>query len=107
MSEQTSQPQSRHEFESELIAKAWKDEAFKQELISNPKAVFVRELGQEIPENIDIRVMEETPNALYLVLPMSPQVTEELSEEALEAVAGGGSWVWGGKGGGKWYLIYG
>ncbi|WP_414581506.1 NHLP leader peptide family RiPP precursor [Scytonema sp. PCC 10023] len=89
MSNQTSQPQSRHEFESNLIAKAWKDEAFKQELIENTKAVYERELGQQLPENLKIRVMEETSDTLYLTLPKTPQVSEELSEEALEAVAGG------------------
>lgn len=80
---------NRKEIESELIAKAWKDETFKQELINNPKAVFARELGQELPENLTIRVLEETGNTIYLVLPTSPQVSEELSDEALEAVAGG------------------
>lgn len=79
----------RREFEADLIAKAWKDEAFKQELISNPKAVYARELGQQLPEHLNIRVMEETSSTLCLVLPKSPQVTEELSEEALQAVAGG------------------
>lgn len=92
MFEQTSQPQSRQEFESHLIAKAWKDEAFKQELISNPKAVYARELGQQIPDSLEIQVLEETPATLYLILPRNPtsaQVSEELSDEALEAVAGG------------------
>lgn len=79
----------RREFEAELIAKAWKNEAFKQELLSNSKAVYARELGQQLPENLQIRVMEETPDTIYLALPRVPQVSEELSDEALEAVAGG------------------
>lgn len=83
----------RREFESELIAKVWKDEAFKQELISNSKAVYARELGQQLPENLTIRVMEETSDTIYLALPTSPQVSEELSDEALEAVAGGWHFV--------------
>ncbi|WP_445632369.1 Nitrile hydratase alpha/Thiocyanate hydrolase gamma domain-containing protein [Nostoc sp. DSM 114161] len=83
----------RREIESELIAKAWKDEAFKKELISNPKAVYGRELGQELPKNLTIRVVEETADTIYLALPRSPQVSEELSDEALEAVAGGWHFV--------------
>ena len=90
---ETHKPQSRQEFESKLIAKAWQNEAFKQELISNPKAVYERELGQQLPENLQIRVMEETSDTLYLTLPKTPQVSEELSEEALEAVAGGSGGV--------------
>ena len=85
----TQQKKGRRELESELIAKAWKDEAFKQELINNPKAVYTRELGQQLPENLIIRVVEETADTIYLALPRSPQVSEELSDEALEAVAGG------------------
>ncbi|MEH2172738.1 NHLP leader peptide family RiPP precursor [Nostoc sp.] len=92
MSEQRSQPKTRQEFESQLIIKAWKDEAFKLELISNPNAVYARELGQIIPESVNIQVLEENSNTLYLVIPRSPadaEVSEELSDEALEAVAGG------------------
>lgn len=85
----TEQKKDRRELESELIVKAWKDEALKQELISNPKAVYARELGQQLPENLTIRVLEETADTIYLVLPKSPQVSEELSDKALEAVAGG------------------
>ncbi len=97
MSNQTSQPQTRHEFETQLIIKAWKDESFKQELISNPKAVYARELGQTIPEMPEITVLEESSNALYLVIPKKPVnvvASEELTDEALEAVAGGFKLSW-------------
>lgn len=55
--------------------------------------MYARELGQQLPENLQIRVMEETSDTIYLALPRSPQVTEELSDEALEAVAGGSGGV--------------
>ena len=93
MSEQQPKQITRHEFESDLIAKAWKDQTFKQELINNPKAVYAKELQQELPETLQIQVLEETPSTLYVVVPqnqMNTQVTEELTEEALESVAGGG-----------------
>jgi hypothetical protein len=88
MSEQNT---TRNELEARIIAKAWQDEAYKQELLSNPKAAFSEELGQSLPDEIEIRVIEENPTTLYLVLPMKPVVEngEELSEEQLEAVAGG------------------
>lgn len=82
------QAMTRQELEAKLVAQAWKDEAFRQELISNPKAAIEKEIGQELPESTDIRVLEETGNTVYLVLPQKPSL-EELSEEELEAVAGG------------------
>lgn len=82
---------SRLSIEGGLISKAWKDEAFKQELLSNPKAVISRELGTQIPDNVEVKVLEETPTSLYLALPVKPSIGAEgeLSDEELEAVAGG------------------
>jgi hypothetical protein len=78
--------------EAKLIEKAMADEAFKRELISNPKAAIAKELGQELPAELEFEVLEQTPTKLYLVLPMSESEaspSEELTEQQLEAVAGG------------------
>ena len=93
MSEQQ-QAQTRQDIEARIIAKAWKDEAYKQELLTNPKAVIAREFSVQFPQDLTIEVLEENPTSLYLVLPMSPMtMAEELSEEKLEAIAGGYSLV--------------
>ncbi|WDD36982.1 NHLP leader peptide family RiPP precursor (plasmid) [Nostoc sp. UHCC 0926] len=86
------QNKTRQEFETDLVAKAWNDEGFKQELLSNSKATLTKEFGTPIPDNIEVRVVEENPNTLYIVIPVKPANLEgegELSENALEAVAGG------------------
>jgi len=52
-----------------VIACAWRDEAFKQELLCNSKTMIEREQGATIPANIEVSVFEETAYTLYLVLP--------------------------------------
>jgi hypothetical protein len=81
------------DIEQIVINKAMKDEAFKQELFRNPKGVIAKELNVELPAEIEIEVVQQTPQKLYLVLPLEVKLQEdadeELSEEQLEAVAGG------------------
>jgi hypothetical protein len=73
MTEQT--PKTRKGLEAEIIAKAWEDEQFRQELISNPKEAIAKTLGTKLPKNQEVRVVQETPNNLYLVLPVKPDDT--------------------------------
>ncbi|MCF4965701.1 NHLP leader peptide family RiPP precursor [Nostoc sp. CMAA1605] len=78
--------------EAKIIARAWKSDAYKQELLENPKAVIAREFDVEIPAEVSVQVLEETPTNLYFVLPMRPQFEAEeladISAEELELLAG-------------------
>jgi hypothetical protein len=87
MPEETPQ-RSRESVEGELAVKAWKDEAFMKALKADPKAVINKEYGVKIPDNVNVEVIEETASKLYLRLPPNP-ADLELSDEQLEAVAGG------------------
>jgi hypothetical protein len=71
----------------EIIARAWKDEDFKQKLISNPKKVF-GEAGVSFPANLNVNVHVDTPEAVHFVIPRNP-AESELSDEALNAASGG------------------
>ena len=57
---------------AKIVAKAWRDEAFKAELLSNPEQVLKAE-GAEIPEGMHVHVVEEqkpsTGEDIYLYLP--------------------------------------
>ncbi|MBO3458688.1 NHLP leader peptide family RiPP precursor [Aetokthonos hydrillicola Thurmond2011] len=82
----------RFELEKQVILKAWEDEAFRQDLLSNPAAACAKALNQELPEGFSIEVIQETPGTVKLVLPAFPsQVSAdtELTSEALEGVSGG------------------
>lgn len=89
---------TRQEIEAKIITQAWKDEAYKQELLANPKAVVGEAFGVEFAEEVTVKVLDENSTSLHLVLPMSPmQIASELaeasnglSETELEQIAGGG-----------------
>ena len=77
---------TRKDLEIHLITRALKDEAFKQELLANPKVVIEKELGTKLPDGIEINVLEEPKTALYMVLPSNPY--EGLPESELMASLG-------------------
>ena len=91
---------ARQTLEAQLIDRAMKDETFRQELLRDPKGVVARELGIQMPENIDVQVLQESPSTVYLVVPRPVQSADaELSDKELEAVVGGigmpeGGWPW-------------
>ena len=75
--------------ENEIIAKAAKNPAFKQDLLRDPKAALARELGVSLPEELDVMVEVARPNALRLVLPAMPDMeATKLSDPELDNVAG-------------------
>ena len=79
-----SEATSRQEIERRLIEKSLQDEAFRQRLIEDPKGAVEQELGTRLLEGVEVRVVEETQDTIYLVLP-----SEELSKQELDSVAGG------------------
>ncbi len=90
--ENKSPMETRKIFESKLIEKAWKDEEFKKELVKNCKEAIEKETGVKIPDNINVTVLEETADEVYLVLPQNPaKSVAELTEAELDSVAGGQS----------------
>ena len=87
---------NRRDIEAKLVAAAWKDEAFADELRRDPKGAVRRELEKlgvsaELPAGLEIKVVEETPTTLYLVLPQRPR-GQALSDGDLDQAAGGKNW---------------
>jgi len=55
----------------ELVARTWFDPVLKRRVLDDSVAVL-REEGIEIPEGVDVLVLEETPQRRVFVLPCPP-----------------------------------
>jgi hypothetical protein len=87
-----SEAAGRQEMERRLVDRSLQDDAFRRRLLEDPRATVEQELGTRLPEDVQIRTVEETPDTIYLVLPSSSPLGGEggeLSDRELEAVAGG------------------
>ena len=83
--------EQRKKLEQQLIEKAMKDPGFRKRLLENPKAVIHELTGFELPPSLNVIILEEDPQTVYLVLPTvlaQPDETE-LTAKELEMVAGG------------------
>ncbi len=75
-----------NEMRMKIVGKATGDADFRTRLLSDPEGAIGQELGVTIPASLSIKVHEEGDATAHLVLPPDSR----LSEDDLQAVAGGG-----------------
>ena len=73
---------------TDLFAACWKDDALKARFMADPKAVLA-ERGIDMPDGMDVTVVENTDNTVHITLPMAPDGHADLSDEELSNAAGG------------------
>jgi hypothetical protein len=75
----------------EIVTKATKDEAFRKRLLSDAKATIEKEFKLEFPKDVVIKVHQDSPTVINIVLPAPLEVSSDrpLSTKELENVAGG------------------
>jgi hypothetical protein len=64
---------SADDLKAQIIEKAWEDPQFKQQLLDDPKGAIKEAFGVDLPEGIELNVVEETPTSYYLVIPAKPE----------------------------------
>ena len=72
---------------SQIVAEAWANAAFKKRLLADPAAAL-KEQGIDVPQGVQVKVVQDTAGLRHLVLPCGVE-GGELSEEALAHAAGG------------------
>ena len=68
-----------------LLSKAWADPALMQRLRTQPEQIL-KEYGIQTAPGVSYRVLENTPQQRYIVLPPKPS---DMSEENLRRIAAG------------------
>jgi hypothetical protein len=71
-----------------LMSRAATDQDFRTRLLTTPREAMGEFYGREIPSTVDIRFVENTADATF-VLPDAIDPAAELNDAELEAVAGG------------------
>lgn len=63
----------------------YKSPAYRSRIVIDPRGVL-REFGCNVDESVEIRVWDSTSECRYMVLPVRPAGTEEMTEEELVAL---------------------
>ena len=68
-----------------LPPKWYKAPAYRARAVREPRKLLA-EMGTVVPADVEIRVWDSSAEARYLVLPMRPDATADMSEERLAAI---------------------
>jgi hypothetical protein len=71
---------------AKVIAKAWKDPAFRKKLLAKPNETL-KEMGAPIPDDLKIRVQEDDAQHYTFVLPPAPTNLIDFDEAELKKIA--------------------
>jgi hypothetical protein len=81
---------SRKDVREALVRTALKDEFFRGSLVANPKLAVERALGTKLPGDMEVVVLQDADDRMFIVLPMQlPFETGDLNDAELEKIAGG------------------
>ena len=80
---------SRGELNDLLAGFATKNEQYRAALLRDPKDVVERQLNSKLPDNLNVKVIQDSASTMHVVLPHVPSEGDELSDSDLESVAGG------------------
>lgn len=80
---------SRGEVQDLLAKFAASDPKYRTALLNDPRSIVEKQLNTTLPANMKVKTVEDTADTMYVVVPFVPRPGEELSDSALEMIAGG------------------
>lgn len=84
-----SQGINRTELEEIIVKQATSNPKYRELLLQNPRELVERQIGESLPANVQVKVIQESANEVYIRLPYNVAEGAELADEDLEQVAGG------------------
>ena len=82
--------ESRGALQDFISNQAAENSEYREKLLSDPRGTLESHTGFALPDWLNVKVAEETADTIYLIAPHVPG--EELADEDLEQVAGGGAY---------------
>lgn len=80
---------TRGEMQDLLVKFASQNPSYRDALLRDPKQVVSSQFQLDLPGNLQVEVLEESADKVYVVLPHVLEEGAELADEDLEAMAGG------------------
>ena len=71
----------RAEMERSIVQRSMEDEEFRQRLLDDPKGTVEQELATQLPEDVEVSVVQESQQTIYLVLPFRSAVSRLASSQ--------------------------
>ncbi len=62
---------------------------YRAALLKNPKSVIEKQFNTTLPDNVQVKTVQESASTIYVVVPHSVAAGAELDDADLEKVAGG------------------
>lgn len=89
MSQTKGKPLTRAELQDEVTRRAIDDPEFRQAVVADPRGTLMKSFDIDLPDAIQLKVVVDSSDTSYLVVPAEPCTEGELEDQALDAVAGG------------------
>lgn len=74
---------SKESLKVRIIRKAWEDPEFKAKLLADPRSAIYETFGIKLPQEIELKAVEETSTQFVLVIPPNPEAVQNVAGDTV------------------------